>query len=356
MAARHPLLLSVQLGLLAAAKCAVGGQAVIEGVLMRSPRALAIAVRRPDGKIVVKDDDWHSITEKLRILKAPFLRGGVMLFETLANGYQALSFSAAQQTVEPKAGETGAAPSSEGEKVKPEEEKGELVGWALAGTMAFAFAAGIGLFVVLPHLITAYVNPLLGISADVRSSSFHFVDGLIKMAIFVGYILLISRMPDIRRVFQYHGAEHKSIHVFEHAEPLDVEHTKKWPRLHPRCGTTFLLFVILVSIVVFTAIFPFMPELAGLPKLVRNLVFVAIKIPLMIPVAGISYEIIRLAGRCAEKPVLRQVYEPMMFLQRLTTREPDERQIEVSLAALKAALVREEALAGGPVTADKTVL
>lgn len=322
---------------------------------MRSPRALAIAVRRPDGKIVVKDDDWHSVTEKLRFLKLPLLRGAVMLFETLANGYQALSFSAAQQTVEPKKGET-VDPNAGPEKVKPEEEQGELVGWALAGTMAFAFAAGIGLFVVLPHLITAYVNPMLGISADVRSSSFHFVDGLIKMTIFVGYVLLISRMPDIKRVFQYHGAEHKSIHVFEHAEPLDVEHTKKWPRLHPRCGTTFLLFVILVSIVVFTAIFPFMPELAGLPKLARNLVFVAIKIPLMLPVAGISYEIIRLAGKCAEKPVWRQLYEPMMLLQRLTTKEPDEKQIEVSLAALKACLVREEAIAGGPVTADKVVL
>lgn len=352
---RHPLFLTVQLGLLAAAKCAVGGQAVIEGVLMRSPRALAIAVRRPNGKIVVKDEDWHSITDKIRILKWPFLRGAVMLFETLANGYQALSFSAAQQTIEPKEGETVEL-SSTPEKVKPEEEKGELVGWALAGTMAFAFAAGIGLFVALPHLLTAYVNPWLGISADVRSSSFHFVDGVIKMAIFVAYILLISRMPDIRRVFQYHGAEHKSIHVFENAEPLDVEHTQKYSRLHPRCGTTFLLFVILVSIVVFTAIFPFMPELATMPKLARNLVFVAIKIPLMLPVAGISYEIIRFAGKCANRPVLRQAYEPMMFLQRLTTREPDGPQIEVSLAALKAALAREEALAGGPVTAEKTVL
>jgi uncharacterized protein YqhQ len=333
----------------------VGGQAVIEGVLMRSPRALAIAVRRPDGKIVVKDDDWHSISEKIRLFKLPFLRGAVMLFETLANGYQALSFSAAQQTIEPEKG-TKVENSSVAEKVKPEDEKGELVGWALAGTMAFAFAAGIGLFVMLPHLLTAYVNPMLGISADVRSSSFHFVDGLIKMTIFVGYILLISRMPDIRRVFQYHGAEHKSIHVFEHAEPLDVEHTQKWPRLHPRCGTTFLLFVILVSIVVFTAIFPLMPELAGMPKLVRNLVFVAIKIPLMLPVAGISYEIIRIAGRFAEKPVWRQLYQPMMLMQRLTTNEPDAPQVEVALAALKAALAREEALAGGPVTADKVIL
>lgn len=351
MTERRRLLLTVQLGLLAAAKCAVGGQAVIEGVLMRSPKALAIAVRRPDGQIVVKDQDWHSITEKLRFFKLPFLRGMVMLFETLANGYQALSYSAAQQAIE----EPKDAPK-DGANAAADEKPGELVGWALAATMIFAFAAGIGLFVVLPHLLTAYVNPWLGVSADVSSSSFHFVDGIIKMTIFVGYILLISRMPDIQRVFQYHGAEHKSIHVFEHAEPLDVEHTRPWPRLHPRCGTTFLLFVILVSIVVFTAVFPLMPTLEHLPKLARNLVFVLIKIPLMLPVAGISYEIIRFAGKCAERPGWRQLYEPMMFLQRLTTREPDDKQIEVSLAALKAALAREERLAGGPVVAERAVL
>lgn len=329
---------SIVLGLLTAAKCAVGGQAVIEGVLMRSPRALAIAVRRPDGTIVVKDEDWHSVTERLRLLKWPFLRGMVTLFETLANGYQALSYSAQQAA--------------------PDDEKGEsqLSTGALAATMLFAFGIGIGLFVLLPHLITAYVNPLLGISGDVSSSSFHAVDGVIKMAIFVAYIGLIARMPDVQRVFQYHGAEHKSIHVFEHAEPLDVAHTRPWPRLHPRCGTTFLLFVILVSIVVFTAVFPWMPALEHLPKLARNLVFVLIKIPLMLPVAGISYEIIRIAGKSAERPGLKQVYAPMMLLQRLTTREPDDSQIEVALAALKAALAREERILGAPVTADRVVL
>ncbi len=348
-----PLRLSIQLGLLAAAKCAVGGQAVIEGVLMRSPRAMAIACRRPDGKIVVKEQDWHSIGERLPFFRWPLLRGMVLLFETLANGYQALSWSAEQASIEsPASGDGGSpsGPSPEGEGTPT------LHGWALAGTMAFAFAAGIGLFVVVPHLITAYLNPWLGISADVASSSFHLVDGAIKVAIFVGYILLISRMNDIQRVFQYHGAEHKSIHVFEHGEPLDVEHTRKWPRLHPRCGTTFLLFVILVSIALFAAIFPLLPALAGLPKLVRNLVFVAIKIPLMLPVAGISYEIIRWAGRCAERPGWRQLYEPMMVLQRLTTREPDGPQIEVSLAALKGALAREERIAGGPVVAEKAML
>ena len=344
-ARRTPLLLTIQLGLMAAAKCAVGGQAVIEGVLMRSPRSFAIAVRRPDGEIVVKERPWHSITERIKPLKWPFLRGVVMLFETLVNGYQALSWSAEQASIEP---------AKPGEEKKTEAEP--LVGWALAATMIFSFALGIGLFVALPHILTAYVNPWLGISADVSSSSFHLVDGVIKMAIFVGYIVLISRMPDIRRVFQYHGAEHKSIHVFEHGEPLDVEHTKKWPRLHPRCGTTFLLFVILVSIVIFSAAFPLLPTLEALPKLARNLVFVLIKIPLMLPVAGISYEIIRLAGKCAERPGLRQLYEPMMLMQRLTTREPDDRQIEVALAALKATLDREERLYGAPVTADRSVL
>lgn len=346
--------LTVQLGLLAAARCAVGGQAVIEGVLMRSPKALAIAVRKPDGTIAIQEQDWHSITERFAFLRWPLLRGMVMLFETMANGYQALTWSAAQAANGRLEEERKAA---EPRSIAPiEKEDGKLVGWALAGTMIFAMGFGFGLFVLLPHLLTAYVNPWLGVSADVSSSSFHLVDGAIKMSIFVGYILLISRLPDIQRVFQYHGAEHKSIHTFEHAEPLDVEHAQRHPRLHPRCGTTFLLFVILVSIVMFSAIFPWLPHLETLPKLARNLVFIAIKIPLMLPVAGVSYEIIRFAGKCAERPTLRRLYEPMMFLQRLTTREPDDTQMEVALVALRAALARETAMAGGPVVAARAVL
>src|SRR3954468_15642031 len=158
------LFLTVQLGLLAAARAAVGGQAVIEGVLMRSPKALAIAVRKPDGTIVIQEQDWHSITERFRFMRWPGLRGMVMLFETMANGYQALTWSAAQAAngaieEERKAKNiTSIAPA--------EEADGKLVGWALAGTMIFAMAFGFGLFVVLPHLITAYVNPWLGVSGD----------------------------------------------------------------------------------------------------------------------------------------------------------------------------------------------
>lgn len=347
---RRQLFLTVQIGLLAAARCAVGGQAVMEGVLMRSPRALAIAVRKPSGEIVIKEQDWHSVTERFRFMRWPFLRGMVMLFETMANGYQALTWSAGQAA----AGRLEA----EGEKdaAAAVSEQSKLVGWALAGTMVFAMGIGFCLFVVAPHLVTAYVNPLMGISGDISSASFNLVDGAIKMSIFVAYVLLISRMPDIRRVFQYHGAEHKSIHVFEHGEALDVENARKFPRLHPRCGTTFLLFVILVSIATFTAIFPWLPHFAGLPKLVRNLVFIAIKLPLMLPVAGISYEIIRLAGKAAENARFRTLYQPAMFLQRITTAEPDDSQMEVALAALKAALAREAVLNGGvPVLAEHPV-
>jgi uncharacterized protein YqhQ len=333
--------LSIQLGLLAAAKCAVGGQAVLEGVLMRSPRALAIAVRKPDGTIAIKDEDWHSVTEKMRLLRLPFLRGMVMLFETMANGYQALTWAASQAFEDPKEKESAPA---------------ELSSWALAGTMVVALGIGMGLFLVVPHLATAWLNPLLGLSGSVESGSFHLVDGIIKLAIFVGYILLITRMPQIGRVFQYHGAEHKSIHVFEHAEPLDVEHTRKWPRLHPRCGTTFLLFVVLISALVFAAVFPLIPSLGTLPRWQQIAASLGVKLALMPVIAGISYEIIRVAGRLAEKPGLKQVYQPMMMLQRLTTKEPDDKQLEVALAALKAALAREEKLFGGPVTADRAVL
>src|SRR5438874_9139159 len=166
------LRLSFHFGLLAAARCAVGGQAVLEGVLMRSPRALAIAVRRPDGQIVVNEQDWHSVTEKWRVLKAPLLRGIVMLFETMANGYQALTWSANQaasaelETERAKSAAAGTPVSAESAA-----KTDQLVGWALAGTMIFALAMGIGLFVVLPHLITAYVNPLFGLSSDFSSTS-----------------------------------------------------------------------------------------------------------------------------------------------------------------------------------------
>jgi len=168
------------------------------------------------------------------------------------------------------------------------------------------------------------------------------IDGVIKVLIFVIYLMVISLMPDIRRVFMYHGAEHKSLYAYEAGDELTVDNARKYTTKHPRCGTSFILIVLLVSIVVFAAIFPLMPELQGLSKLLKNLVYVLIKIPLLVPIAGISYELIRLAGEKKDNPVLRAMSLPGVWLQHITTREPSDDQIEVALAALNTALLMEE--------------
>ncbi len=217
----------------------VGGQAVIEGIMMRAPKTLTIVVRKPDGQLSVREDRWYSPMERWPALKKPFLRGCIVLYEALFNGIQALSFSAQ-------------------EAVGEEEEK--LSPWALGGTILFAIGAALGLFVVIPHLATVGMGVLFGKDLTVKSLWFHVIDGVIKVAIFVGYIYAISLMKEIRRVFQYHGAEHKSIHAYEQGEELTVENARKYPTLHARCGTAFIMLVLLVSIFLFLSRIPLLPE------------------------------------------------------------------------------------------------
>jgi len=194
---------------------------------------------------------------------------------------------------------------------------------------------------VLPHLATAYMDRIIPWEIGVESFWFHLIDGIIKVTIFVIYLMVISLMPDIRRVFMYHGAEHKSLFAYEAGDKLTVENAKKYTTRHPRCGTSFILIVLLVSIVVFAALFPLMPELGNLSKLLKNLVYVLVKIPLLIPIAGISYELIRLAGEKKDNRLLWAMSLPGVWLQRITTREPSDDQIEVALAALNTALTME---------------
>ena len=203
----------------------VGGQAVIEGIMMRAPKTFTVVVRRPDGQLSVREDRWRSPMEKWPILKSPFLRGCIVLYEALFNGIQALTYSAQEALGE-------------------EEEK--LGPWALGGTIAFAIGGAMLLFVVVPHLATIGVGALFGVDLGVRSVWFHVIDGVIKVSIFVAYIALISLMKDIRRVFQYHGAEHKSIHAYERGDELTVENAKKYSTLHSRCGTAFILLVLML--------------------------------------------------------------------------------------------------------------
>ena len=300
-------------------KIAVGGQAVIEGVMMRAPNAMAIAVRKPNGEVVVKEDAWRSLSNRFRILKWPLIRGSVVLVETLINGLQALSFSANQALEEGKG-----------------EEK--LTSWAIGSVMALAFGIGILFFVVLPHYLTGFLGNLFGRELAVESVLFHLVDGLIKVLFLVGYISLISLMKDIQRIFQYHGAEHKCIYAYEAGEELTVPNARKYSTLHPRCGTAFLLIVVVVSILLFSAIFPFLPKFPSLGKALTNLVYIGIKLPLLFPIAGLAYEMIKLSGKKADHPLLKWIIAPGLWLQRLTTRQPTDDQIEIALRALQGAL------------------
>ncbi|MBN1881561.1 MAG: DUF1385 domain-containing protein [Deltaproteobacteria bacterium] len=304
-------------------KIRVGGQAVIEGVMMRAPKSLTVAVRKSDGSIKVKEDPVNSIAETFPVLKKPLFRGVVILFESLVHGMTALTYSA-------------------NEAAEEEDGDGDISPWMMALTIVFSLAFGVFLFVVLPHLATAYMDRIIPLEIGIESFWFHLIDGVIKVMIFVIYLMVISLMPDIRRVFMYHGAEHKSIFAYEAGEELTVDNARKYTTKHPRCGTSFILIVLLVSIVMFAVIFPLMPELQNLSKLVKNLIYVLIKIPLLIPIAGISYEMIRLAGEKRDNRLLQAMSLPGVWLQRITTREPSDDQLEVALAALSTALLMEE--------------
>jgi uncharacterized protein YqhQ len=307
----------------------VGGQAVIEGIMMRAPRTFTVVVRKPDGNLAVREDRWHSPMERWPVLKRPFLRGCIVLYEALFNGIQALTFSAQEALGE---------------------EEEQLGPWALTGTIALAMGGAVLLFVVVPHLATLGIGALFEADLGVRSVWFHVIDGIIKVMIFVGYIGIISLLREIRRVFQYHGAEHKSIHAYEKGEDLTIENARKYPTLHPRCGTAFILLVLVFSIFLFTAVFPFLPaDLLG-NRILTNVFFILVKILLLLPIAGCSYEIIRLGDRI-NNPILNTLLLPGLWLQKLTTREPTDDQIEVALVALKRTLEKEESWAGGQTSA-----
>lgn len=273
--------------------------------MMRAPRSLAIAVRRPDGEITVKSETVIPLSERFPIVKLPIVRGAVALFSSLIIGVKALNFSANQAIPE-------------------EEKKEDLSNWAVGGTMAAAFGFGILLFFIMPLYLTKLLIPVIGGSNIV----FNLVDGVIRVAVFLLYIVGISRMADIQRVFQYHGAEHKSIFTFEAGEELIVENVRKYSCLHPRCGTSFLLIVMLVSILIFSLI----------PKLWPFYMKGGARILLLPIIAGVSYEILKWTAKHDNHALVKLVIAPGLALQRLTTREPDDSQIEVAIRSMQVAL------------------
>jgi uncharacterized protein YqhQ len=286
-------------------KINIGGQAVIEGVMMRAPRSMAIAVRRPNGEIVVKRDRVVPLAERFPLLKLPVIRGAVALFSSLLIGLKALSFSASEAAAEG-------------------EEKEEISALAMGGTMAVALLFGILLFFILPLYLTKLLVPVIGDSNLV----FNLVDGVIRVLVFLLYIYSISRMNDIQRVFQYHGAEHKSIFAFEAGDELTVENVKGYSRLHPRCGTSFLLIVMLVSILVFSLI----------PKAWPFYLKAGSRVVLLPLIAGISYECLKWSAKHERSRLVRLLIAPGLALQRLTTREPDDGQLEVAIRSMAEAL------------------
>jgi uncharacterized protein YqhQ len=305
------------------AHLAVGGQAVLEGVMMRSPHALAIAVRRPDGSVILKDEPYESLADRYPLLKRPVLRGPLILIEAMVTGVKALTFSAQAALQEDEADE-------------------QPLGWgSITLTLGGAFLLAFLFFGFLPHWLSAQAGRLAGTTLTPADLSFHLIDGIIKTSFILLYIWGISFFPDIRRVFQYHGAEHKSICTFEAGQPLEVEYARRHPTAHPRCGTSFILVVLLVSIFIFAVFFPLFPGLTR-TGLANNLFQVVIKVGLMFPIAAVSYEIIRWGGKHGDSFVARFLLWPGLATQRLTALEPDDSQLEVALEALKAVLVREK--------------
>jgi len=282
----------------------IGGQAVIEGVMMRGPSHLATAVRKPDGEIVINKKAFVTVSDRYPILKKPLIRGCVALFESLIYGMKELSWSA---------------------QASGEEEE-QLTNREIIMTMLFAICLAVVLFIVIPTYITKFLV------ANIQSTFvLNMAEGILRLTIFLLYVGAISLMKDIQRVFQYHGAEHKTIHAYEAGVELTPENVQKFSTLHPRCGTNFLLIVMVVSI--------FMFAFLGWPSLTYRILSRIILMPL---VAGISYEIIRFAGKNFKKPGVKFLIYPGLMLQKLTTRQPSDDQVEVAIKSLQAVLPETE--------------
>jgi uncharacterized protein YqhQ len=283
----------------------VGGQAVLEGVMMRGVTTWAVAVRKPEGDIEVESCALTSLLKRHRLLRLPIIRGVVALGESLAIGFKALGISANAQMGE---------------------DEEEISGGMWAGTIVAALAFAVLLFFVVPVGLTSLIKGQLG-----SSLVFWLVEGVVRTAIFLGYLVLLSRMRDLRRVFEYHGAEHKTISCYEAGLELTPESAQRFSRLHPRCGTSFLLIVMIVAIFVFAPI--------GLPAWYLLVATRILGVPL---IAGISFEIIKFAGKNRRRPWVKVITWPGMQLQKLTTREPDLEELAVAIAALDAVLAVEK--------------
>ena len=327
----------------------IGGQAVIEGVMMKNKERYAVSVRIPDGSIVTDIKEYHSITEKYKFLSLPFIRGSVNMIESMIVGMRTLTFSAnffedeeeggsgndKNGSGNDKNGKSSSDDSSSkdagkenGSSDKKEEKKDFMSGWVLAGTLVFSFLLAMLLFMLLPQLVAEGLCKLFGFPVGGKFGA--VVEGCMRLIIFIIYIKLITMMDDIKRTFMYHGAEHKSINCLEHGLPLTVENVRKSSKLHKRCGTSFIIFVLIIAIIVLM----FIPPITAFSKPVNFLLRFLIRIALLPVIAGISYEFLRLAGSSDNK-IINILSKPGFWMQGLTTREPSDDMIEVAINSVE---------------------
>lgn len=289
----------------------IGGQAVLEGVMMKNGDEYAVAVRKPDGEIEVKKETYRSVIKWGTLTKIPFVRGVFNFIDSMVLGMKTLTYSASFYEEEDEKGKRMTE-----EQVKKAEKKDSLL---MGVTVAFSIVLAIGIFMVLPYFI-------INLAGNVIKSRvvLSFLEGILRLAIFIGYILIISKMEDIKRVYMYHGAEHKCINCIEHGMDLTVENVRKSSKQHKRCGTSFLLFVVIISCVM---VFFIQSD--------SQFVKVGLRIALIPVIAGISYELIKWAGN-SENPIINALSKPGLWMQNLTTKEPDDEMIEVAIQSVEA--------------------
>ena len=288
----------------------IGGQAVLEGIMMKHNEEYAVAVRKPDGEISVKKEKYHSIVKWKVLTTTPFIRGVFNFIDSMVIGIKTLTYSASFYEEEEEKEEVLTE-----EAVKKKEKKEKLL---MGATVAFSVVAAVAIFMVLPYFLTSFLKGLIP-SYQVRT----VIEGLVRIGIFVLYVLLISRMEDIQRTFMYHGAEHKCINCIEHGLPLTVENVRKSSRQHKRCGTSFLFLVLAISIVLLLLI-----------HVDSAVMRVVVRILLLPVIAGISYEVLKLAGR-SDNILINLISSPGLAIQKLTTKEPDDDMIEVAIQAVE---------------------
>lgn len=315
-----------------------GGQAIIEGVMMRGPKDFGVAVRRANGEVVTKKEDVDSILGKFKWLNRPFLRGTLAIIDSMALGMKALMYSAdiAMKDIEEdekaKRAEAGEAVSESDAK-----KSGRINDITISIVMVLGVLLALAIFFFVPIVITKPLRSLVAVGWQLT-----VIEGLVKIGLFVGYILVISQMKDIRRVFQYHGAEHKTINAYEAGEELTVDNVKRYNKVHVRCGTSFILVVLVTSIIVLALVADHLPygSLASGSKL-SYLMRWLYKLALLPVIAGVAYEVIRFAGRFKNSIATKLLTFPGLLMQKITTREPDPEMIEVAITSLQCVLEKE---------------